>query len=209
MVSTADRSPARARRLPARSPKYTPPVSSRTISMSTPSRSSGRSGDDATSAGWTLTGRRFANSPSPPRSANSACSGRTGADGSDHFGPPTAPSRIASAAPHALDVLGPDRDPVGVDRGAAGEDLRPVDREPEPRVRPRPRPGARRRRPRDRHRRPGSSRSDRWEGRPPSWEALARRGAREADGDPVDLGPVELVGRHEVGVERRFDDVRG
>ena len=84
------------------------------------------------SAGWTLTGRRFAKSPSPPRSANRACSGRTGAAGSDHFGPPTAPSRTASALPARLDVLGPDRDAVRVDRDAAGHDLRPVDREPEP-----------------------------------------------------------------------------
>ena len=30
-----------------------------------------------------------------------------------------------------LDVLGPDRHPVGIDRGAAREDLRPVDREAE------------------------------------------------------------------------------
>ena len=34
--------------------------SSRTKSRSTPSRSSGRSGEDPTSAGWTVTGRRFA-----------------------------------------------------------------------------------------------------------------------------------------------------
>ena len=69
--------------------------------MSTPARSSGRSGDEPMSVGWTLTGRRLAYSPSPPRSANRACSGRTDAFGSDHFGPPTAPSRIASASPHA------------------------------------------------------------------------------------------------------------
>ena len=69
--------------------------------MSTPASSSGRSGDAPASAGWTLTGRRFAYSPSPPRSAKSACSGRTVAPGSDHLGPPTAPSRIASASPQA------------------------------------------------------------------------------------------------------------
>ena len=34
-------------------------------------------------------------------------------------------------SPQALDVLGPDRDAVRVDRGAAGEDLGPVDREAE------------------------------------------------------------------------------
>ena len=52
-------------------------------------------------AGWTVIGRRFANSPRPPRSANSACSGRTVASGSSHFGPPTAPSSTASASRHA------------------------------------------------------------------------------------------------------------
>ena len=70
--------------------------------MSTPASSSGRSGDEPASVGWTLTGRRLAYRPSPPRSANSACSGRTAAPGSDHFGPPTAPRRIASAAPQAV-----------------------------------------------------------------------------------------------------------
>ena len=42
-------------------------------------------------------GRRLANSPRPPRRAKRACSGRTAAFGSSHFGPPTAPSRTASA----------------------------------------------------------------------------------------------------------------
>src|SRR5687768_12289703 len=40
--------------------------------------------------------------------------------------------------------------------------------------------------------------------RPPSWEAFAGAEAREGHVDPIDLGPVELVGRHEVGVQRRF-----
>src|SRR5450759_4559757 len=71
------------------------------MSMSTASSSSGRSGDAGTSAGWTLTGRRFANSPRPPRMAKSACSGRTIAVGSSHFGPPTAPRRIASLSAQA------------------------------------------------------------------------------------------------------------
>ena len=69
--------------------------------MSTPASSSGRSGEEATSVGWTMIGRRLANRPSPPRSAKSACSGRTVALGSDHFGPPTAPSRTASDARQA------------------------------------------------------------------------------------------------------------
>ncbi len=33
------------------------------------------------------------------------------------------------------------------------------------------------------------------------------RGATNATVDAVDLGPVELVDRHEVGLERRLDDV--
>ena len=106
-----------------------------------------------------VTGRRLANSPSPPRSAKSACSGRTGAVGSDHFGPPTAPSRIASASPQAVDVLGPDRDAVRVDRGAADEELGPVDREAEALARRHRRRAGRRRRPPARPRRPGWSRS--------------------------------------------------
>ena len=178
------------------------------MSRSTPSSSSGRSGDDATSAGWTLTGRRLANSPSPPRSAKSACSGRTGADGSDHFGPPTAPSRIASAARQASTSSGADRDAVRVDRDAAGE--RPRSSRPRTRTvgRPRRRRAGRPRRPPARPRRPGSWRCGSAAVRPPSRQALLGPLVRERDGDAVDLGAVELVGRHEVRVERRLDDVR-
>ena len=115
--------------------------------------------------------------------------------------------RVGVAA--GLDVLGPDRDPVRVDRDAPGHDLRPVHREPEPLSggiddTPRgvddlgPDPVAR-----------DGDDSVRGKADPPSWEALAGAEVREGHVDPVDLGPVELVGRHEVGVERRFDDVRG
>ena len=48
--------------------------------------------------GRATTGRRLAKTPRPLRSPSSACSGRTVAFGSSHFGPPTAPSRTASAA---------------------------------------------------------------------------------------------------------------
>ena len=80
-------------------------------------------------AGWTVTGRRFANSSRPPRSANSACSGRTGADGSSHLRPADGAEqdRVAPRRPR-VDVLRPDRDAVGVDRRAAGERRRPLDR---------------------------------------------------------------------------------
>ena len=79
--------------------------------------------------GGRVTGRRLANRPRPPRSANSACSGRTFAFGSSHFGPPTAPRKTASAPAHA-DVLGTDRHAVGVDPRPAGEDFVPLDAEP-------------------------------------------------------------------------------
>ena len=102
------------------------------MSRSTPSRSSGRSGDDATSAGWTVTGRRFANRPEPAAQREQRLlrpdrGRRIGplrpADGAEQ-------DRIGRAA--RLDVLGPDRDAVRVDGDAPGEDLGPVDREPEP-----------------------------------------------------------------------------
>src|SRR5512138_2711543 len=63
--------------------------------MSTPFSFSALSGEESISAGWTLTGRRLAKTPSPLRRPRSPCSGRTFAFGSSHFGPPTAPSRTA------------------------------------------------------------------------------------------------------------------
>src|SRR5512133_3547619 len=63
--------------------------------MSTPFSFSALSGEESISAGWTFTGRRLANTPSPLRSPSSPCSGRTLALGSSHFGPPTAPSSTA------------------------------------------------------------------------------------------------------------------
>ena len=57
------------------------------------------------------------------------------ADGRGRIGPlrsadGTEEDRVG--VPAGLDVLGPDRDPVRVDRDTAGHDLRPVHREPEP-----------------------------------------------------------------------------
>ena len=107
-----------------------------------------------------------------------------------------------------LDVLGPDRDTIGVDRATPGEDLRPDDLEAEP-----PAGGlddatsgiddfgadpvAR-----DRRRRDASG------GLARSRQAVSRLLIRKGHGDAVDVGPVQLVGPHEIGVERRFDDVR-
>ena len=58
-VSTASAPSGVAAAPPTAGRSRAPPVSSRTISRSTPSSSSGRSGDDATSAGCTVTGRRL------------------------------------------------------------------------------------------------------------------------------------------------------
>ena len=82
------------------------------------------------------------------------------------------PARTADRAeedrvgrPAALHVLGQDRQPVGVDRRAAGEHVRPVEPEPEGLAAPRPgRPG-RDRRPPARRRRPGWRRAGRADGR--------------------------------------------
>ena len=77
------------------------------------------------SAGWTVTGRRLANRPRPPRRANSACSGRTGgvrvvplraADRAeqDRVGGPGRPRRPRSriATPYASIAAPPTRSSV-------------------------------------------------------------------------------------------------
>ncbi len=74
-----------------------PPVSSRTTRRSTLATISGFSGDDAASAGSTLTGRRFAKSPSSFLICSSPRSGRSDGSTASHFGPPTAPRSAASA----------------------------------------------------------------------------------------------------------------
>ena len=83
------------------------------------------------SAGSTVIGRRLANRPRPLRSANSACSGRTVASGLSHFGPPHGAEEHGVGVAARLDVLGPDRHPVGVDGDPADDQLHPVEREPE------------------------------------------------------------------------------
>ena len=64
--------------------------------MSTPCNRFCFIGDAPASSSKICTGRRFANTPSSARSASSPCSGLILAFGSDHFGPPTAPSNTAS-----------------------------------------------------------------------------------------------------------------
>ena len=99
-------------------------MSSRTKRMSTPSSRSGLSGEAPASAGWTRTGRRLAKSPSARRMPRSPCSGRVLAADHPTSGPPTAPSRTASAARHASRVARGSGSPVGVDGDAADEVLR-------------------------------------------------------------------------------------
>ena len=96
-----------------------PPVSSRTTMMSTPFKSSALIGEACSTAGCGTIGRRLANSPSDLRSCSRPCSGRTGASGADHFGPPTAPSSIASARCASASVAGRQRLAGRIDRGAA------------------------------------------------------------------------------------------
>src|SRR5436190_489191 len=90
-----------------------PPVSSRTTIRSVPSMRSRLSGLASSRASKGLTGRRLANSPRPSRRPSSPCSGR-GRFGSvvSHLGPPTAPSRTASAARQPAKVSSGSGDPV-------------------------------------------------------------------------------------------------
>src|SRR5690606_28448510 len=83
-----------------------PPVSSRTTSRSTPASRCGLIGEAPMVAACGRTGRRLAYRPSALRIASRPCSGRTVALGSDHFGPPTAPSSTASARLQASSVAG-------------------------------------------------------------------------------------------------------
>lgn len=95
MVSTADLPREVAHRFLG-FPKYSPPVSSRTISISTPCNISGLSGLACMSWGYSFTGRRFANRLRDFRSFSMPSSGLVVACGSSHFGPPTAPNSTVS-----------------------------------------------------------------------------------------------------------------
>jgi len=64
--------------------------------MSTPCKRFCFIGEAPASSSNICTGRKFANTPSSARSASRPCSGLIFAFGSDHFGPPTAPSNTAS-----------------------------------------------------------------------------------------------------------------
>src|SRR6202521_2214364 len=87
-----------------RSPKYIPPASSRTISMSRSPKRSGFNGDIPRSGSRTLTGRTFTYRPIPLRRSSSPLSGRFPTGSASHFGPPTAPRNTASALRQASSV---------------------------------------------------------------------------------------------------------
>ena len=79
------------------SPKYTPPMSSRTTTKSMPLAAiSGRRGQDADRSENIRAGRTLVYSPMAPRSFNKPRSGRLSAGWSSHLGPPTAPSSTLS-----------------------------------------------------------------------------------------------------------------
>jgi len=72
-----------------------PPVNSRITTRSTPSSNSSLSGEALVNSGNICTGLMLAKTCNAARSARIPCSGRIVALGSDHFGPPTAPSMTA------------------------------------------------------------------------------------------------------------------
>jgi hypothetical protein len=74
--------------------------------MSTPRSFSGFSGEAAASSGTAVTGRKFANRPRALRIPSKPCSGRFDTSIVSHFGPPTAPRRIAVDALQAATVAG-------------------------------------------------------------------------------------------------------
>ena len=165
-------------------PKYRPPVSSRRISRSTASSSSGRSGDECASARGTVTGRTLANSPSSLRSRNSACSGRIFGSTLSHLGPPHAPRKTASAAQAGRDVLVADRHAIGIDRRATDDPLVPLHPEVE-------------------------GRSDRVDDAPPGADDVRSDAvARDGDHDAVRLA--SRARSHQVEAARRpWPDVHG
>ena len=82
--------------IPLGSPKYIPPVNSLTKSMSKSDTSSGFKLDASTNCLKHIAGLKFANNFNSFRSFNNALSGFLAKSRLSHFGPPTAPSIIAS-----------------------------------------------------------------------------------------------------------------
>ena len=195
-MSTRGRGRPARRRLRRARRSRAPPVSSRTISRSTPSSSSGRSGDEATSAGWTRDRPQVGEQPEPAAQREQRLlrpdrrrSGRTTS------GPPTAPSRTASAAPQAVDVL-----VAGSRRRRRRSRRRRRGCSDQSTAKPNARAGrvddraGRPRRPPARRRRPGSSRSGSVRGRPPSRQLLGRaRRRRTPTSTPLISAPWSLL----------------
>ena len=73
------------------------PVSSRTISRSSPATTSGLSVDAAASSGYSSAGAGWRTGRAPCAIARMPCSGRSARGSVSYRGPPTAPNRIASA----------------------------------------------------------------------------------------------------------------
>src|SRR5690625_8005187 len=84
-------------RLSLGSPKYKPPVNSRTIKISLPLIFFSFKGDACNNESNPLIGRRFENKFSSFLIFNKPFSGRTLTGILSHLGPPTAPCKIASA----------------------------------------------------------------------------------------------------------------
>ena len=80
------------------SPKYKSPVNSRTIMISKPSTTSLFKVELSTKASKTFAGRRFAKRANSLRIPSKPRSGRCLYSKLSHFGPPTAPSKVASAS---------------------------------------------------------------------------------------------------------------
>ena len=79
--------------------------------MSTPSITSGLSGEASTSDGQVRTGRRLAKTPSVATKFEQSLLGAHARGGADHFGPPMAPSRTADLLRHASIVRGGSAEP--------------------------------------------------------------------------------------------------
>src|SRR3990170_4459649 len=112
MVLTAWALPSAIRSTPRGSPKYRPPVNSRTTMRSVPSTTERRRGEASTSIGKHLAGRRFANRSSSFRSRSRPRSGRLSCGTSSHLGPPTAPKRMARLASQSRNVTSGSGSPV-------------------------------------------------------------------------------------------------
>ena len=157
--------------------------------------------------GGRVTGRRLANRPSPPRSANSACSGRTRRLRVVPLRP--ADTRRAGSRRPRRRRPRPRR---GWRRRSASIAAPPATCSDQSIAKPNRAAAASTHPPRGRHDlRPDAVARDRGDpvvvGRSLTGGPRAGAATRTPTLTAVDLGAVELVDRHEVGLERRLDDV--